>query len=159
MLHAGINDISEGHGKDDIVDGFKNLTAHIQRQLPHTKIIISSILPMRNLKVANQAINEINNSLEMFCKENGYQFVNNTSSFVDSKMLYHNEVHLNPKGAAKLGTNIKKAVYDSLPNAIDKVEPDHFRHGQPRRLYQSPRKAPSWRHPWHQHPMWSHYIW
>jgi len=95
ILHVGINNVSEGQDHASIINDYTNLIQLLKTKLSRTKIIMSSILPMKNIKLTASKIGEINKSLLKYCEQNGHGFIDNTDQFQNSKHLYHDEVHLN----------------------------------------------------------------
>lgn len=124
---------------------YESLTTHVAHKLKGTRILISSILPMKNLRLTAPIINKINAELENMCKEKGFYFLN-SSYFKNAKELYHDEVHLNSKGAVTFGSNLKKCLCNLL-SISERADEHYFRHGhqhknQPVHRHTTPRRGP-----------------
>jgi len=59
ILHVGINNVSEGHDHASIMNDYTNLIQLLKTKLSRTKIIMSSILPMKNVKLTASTIGEV----------------------------------------------------------------------------------------------------
>lgn len=120
IVHAGINNISDAETCDTIVDQFKGLVSSIRTINQNVQLIISSILPKKHDKLSSKPITDLNKLLATFCKNNNILFLDNTQSFMTergvNRSLYRDEVHLNPRGAAHLVKNMKRAIFGQLKN-------------------------------------------
>jgi len=132
VIHAGVNNISEGETPEQIVTDYKMLAAKTQEKFGFRKLIVSSVLPMRRMKVAQPIITEVNSKLQIMCQELGYEFVDHTTSFANNPSLYYDELHCNTSGAYKLGFNLKTAIINTLELNIRRKSGtnSHFRLGQ-----------------------------
>ena len=148
ITHVGINNISDGDDKSSILKDYTSLMQLLCSKLKNTKLIISSILPMQNVKVTTPIIKDINEALKQHCQENGHTFLDNTPLFLNSHYLYHGEVHLSVKGAATLGTSMKKGITSALGVPFHADNSSLFRHAQQHRPMSIPRRPSTRMNPW-----------
>ena len=82
FLLVGINDVSHNLTVDSIVANIRLLVEHIRTQTPQTKLVMQSILPIREndrwktLKGKTNMIPQINARLEALAREKGLTFIN-----------------------------------------------------------------------------------
>ena len=82
FLLVGINDVSHNLTVDSIVANIRLLVEHIRVQTPQTKLVMQSILPIREndrwktLKGKTDMIPQINARLEALAREKGLTFIN-----------------------------------------------------------------------------------
>jgi lysophospholipase L1-like esterase len=122
FIEIGINDIQQGYSVDEILKNYTNILQNINNQSPSTKIYVQNILPTDvNLFGSNKnikdVINEVNNKLEVLCKEKNITFIDLYTVFNDHGKLsakYDCGDHLHLSGAGYLTwcENIKEFVYN-----------------------------------------------
>ncbi|MBO6195693.1 MAG: hypothetical protein J6O56_05090 [Bacilli bacterium] len=122
FLLIGINDILHTEESDYIVDDIKEITNRIHKKLPNCEIYIESIYPINedcekkhsivsDYKSLNGKIVEDNESIEEFCKEKDYTFINVYDSLIDEGLneKYSDDgLHLNDKGYSVVTKVLKK---------------------------------------------------
>ena len=144
VLHVGTNNVSDADQSESIADDMKDLADTIHNINKDAKIIVSSILPRRNDKLVNQAIEKTNESLKNACEEKGYHFLDNTESFMkDNKpntALYKDNLHLNPRGGRTLGENIKQKIQHILNIQVNDGERDNSNSRQQGQNFQNGRQ-------------------
>ena len=157
ILHVGINNISEAELPETIVDHFRDITDTIKNKNSNAKILISAILPKRRDNLSLERITATNTSLEDFCKDEGYVFIDHTKSFKEKTFLYRDEIHLNSRGGAVLGTNIRNAVFDAF-NIKTQDQSSTGKHKGVQNFHQAqyPGRGHNWRtqnrSPWTRNP-------
>ena len=118
IIHAGTNNLSDGDSVDDIVKQNKDIALTIQQINPDCRIILSSILPRKNDKLANKVIEQTNECLKQLCDTNSYVFLDNKRSFTSDCQtnisLYKDNLHLNAKGGKVFGESICRTVQKTL---------------------------------------------
>ena len=119
IIHAGTNNLSDGDPVDDIVKQNKHIAETIQQINQRCHIIISSILPRKNDKLANKVIEQTNQSLKEFCDASSLVFLDNSVSFnsheENAHSLYKDNIHLNAKGGKALG----EAMCEKIRNIFE----------------------------------------
>ena len=101
ILHIGTNSLIEHTGKpiaaaDEIVD----LVRDISVNHPNIDIAVSSIVSRADHQVLNAMIPTVNKTLQKFCRQNGWAFIDNSS--LNSEHLNGSKLHLNKSGTALL---------------------------------------------------------
>ena len=118
IIHAGTNNLSDGDSVEDIVKQNKDLAETIHQINPECQIIISSILPRKNDKLANKVIEQTNQSLKQLCDSRSFAFLDSTRSFISdgdiNTSLYKDNIHLNAKGGKIFGEAICDKFRDIL---------------------------------------------
>jgi lysophospholipase L1-like esterase len=84
FFEMGSNDINKGAGLQDIMNNFNNIIYEIRLTSPFTKVYILSILPVNrdfgggNVEFTydNDKVDQLNETVEAFCKKFGVDFVN-----------------------------------------------------------------------------------
>ena len=105
-LMAGINDIAGERTPDEIEATYRAILDELHQQLPDTKIIVSSVLPVTSAHpIQAEDILAVNERLETLCKEEGIPYLDMFSAFSDEENDLRPEyaldkVHLNPQGYA-----------------------------------------------------------
>ncbi|KAK6178215.1 hypothetical protein SNE40_013025 [Patella caerulea] len=85
---------------------------------PNALISFLELLP-RDSKDFNLSVKELNNKLRKVCKDTKTRFVESAESFMNSDntikpLLYHDTVHLNDIGSAKLASIFKSVFHLNL---------------------------------------------
>ena len=147
ILHVGMNNITEGDSKESIVTDFSSLTKVLTSKYQKTKIIISSILPLKTMKITDAVINDVNEGIKSLCRQEGYIFLDNSGTFSSDKSLYFDEFHPNNKGTAALGSNMKRCIADHLSTTYKHDATSYFRHGRNNRRPYQTGTWNQWRNP------------
>ena len=125
VLHVGANNISDAEPSETIVNQLKDAADTIRNVNPEVKILVSSILPRRNDRLVNNAINEANRSIKEACKEQNYVFIDHDSKFLISGKpdvtLYKDGINLNKKGGKFLGQHVKETL-NTIFNSHSRME-------------------------------------
>ena len=125
VLHIGTNNVSDADTIETIIDEFKDITNTINNVNPKAKVIISSILPRKQDRLVNKAIQDTNKAVENWCQSEGYTFLDNSFNFSNNtspdSSLYKDNIHLNSRGGNVLGTAISKQLelVLGLPDSSD----------------------------------------
>ena len=126
VIHAGTNNLSDGDSIEAIIGQYTEIAETIRYINSECKIVISSNLPRKNDKLANQLIAQTNKSIMQLCDSKSYHFFNNTENFhADGSvktMLYKDNIHLNAQGGKVLG----ETLVNKLKTVLD--IPVHFIH-------------------------------
>lgn len=99
ILHYGLNlvDVSS-HQPASFISFYTKLIAQLKKELPDTRIIVSSIFCVDNNKATAKRflrIDEYNQALKEMCKKNGVEFLDNTVLFEKAKSYYaYDGIHL-----------------------------------------------------------------
>jgi len=118
IIHAGANDIFKLGGKEgglsedqiNIVCSNILTCGTVCKEYGISKVIISSVLPGRS-KTFNLSAIYINNKLETFCEELGFDFIRNTNIIYEKPtkenegLYYSDGLHLNDEGRQILMDN------------------------------------------------------
>ena len=108
IIVAGINDILKAKREKDvpnlneIIENILDI-GRVARDKAVKNIFISGIMVNRN-KSYNQVVNAINDLLGYRCKQEGFNFID--QSHIVLRDLWHDGLHLNEKGSAKLLYNL-----------------------------------------------------
>lgn len=105
FIMMGINDFSKSKSIDSVMENYKKVIKKIQNDSPDTKIYIQSVLPI-NIKdslVKPTTIIDFNNQLKSFSIQEGINYIDLYSSFVDAdqhliKKYTFDGVHVNGDG-------------------------------------------------------------
>lgn len=109
----GTNDIQRGIFAEEIMGDTLDLVDTIKSQSPTTKIVISGILHRRDIN--DRRINRINEELDWLCSVRNCLMLHG-NSWIGSMDLASDGVHLNRRGADKLGQLLVNAVNSCLGN-------------------------------------------
>ena len=82
IIHAGTNNLSDGGSIESVTKQYKELAETVKHINYDCPIIISSVLPRKNDRLANQVIAETNRSLKQLCESESYIFLENTENFL-----------------------------------------------------------------------------
>ena len=107
----GVNDVSHDLSVDSIVNSIRLLVDHIRAQSPKTKLVLQSLLPIREstgrwkrLQGKTDMIPQINARLETLARERGLTFINLFPHFAEPGTnimradLTSDGLHLNKAG-------------------------------------------------------------
>ena len=112
VLHVGTNDISDGETPERIISEFKGVVDTVRNINSGGKIIVSSVLPCRNDKLANKVIDQTNLALRKICEEKSCHYLDNYPLFCKNGMpdatFYKDNMNLNAKGGKVLGESIRQ---------------------------------------------------
>ena len=97
---------------------FTQIAQKIKHINQECKIIVSSVLPRKNDRLANQLIKATNQSLKQLCDTNSYCFMDITGKVLKDNVpdtsLYRDSIHLNAKGGKLFGETISCAIREEL---------------------------------------------
>jgi hypothetical protein len=145
VIHAGINNISDGDNENLITDELNDLTNELLKENSGAKVIVCSVLPKCRDNLATKIIDtKVNTSITNLCKRKDLTFLDNTSAVIYqgtvNDQLYQDAVHLTKgRGAAILGKQIKKAIYSALALPYEISEDVNFP-----RTAQQPKHPPQY---------------
>lgn len=118
VLHVGTNNVSDADSCESIAEDFRDTVDTIKNVNEDAKIIISSIIPRRNDRLVNRAIDDTNKSLEKLCIEEECSFLDHSVQFTRdghiNQSLYRDNIHLNARGGRQLGTAIRDKLNEVL---------------------------------------------
>ncbi|QWA38883.1 GDSL-type esterase/lipase family protein [Chryseobacterium sp. ZHDP1] len=115
FLEIGVNDISQDIPVVKTFENFKNICERIKKETPTTKLYIQSVLPttLEN-KLLNPKIQQYNDLLNSYCKNNKLTFIDLNSHFLSgsemNKKYTIDGIHLNAAGYLLWGELLKKHV-------------------------------------------------
>jgi lysophospholipase L1-like esterase len=100
---AGINDLRQGMGVDEILENHRQILRHLRQDHPGVQVILQSILPTRLAQISNQQINWINQQLAAIAREEGASYLDLYAQFSDRTgnlqlELTTDGLHLNARG-------------------------------------------------------------
>ena len=126
FILIGTNDIERDKSNDEIITNIKRIVSEIIKKRPNTKIYIESIYPINNTdnekivhtsvgKRTNETIKEINKEIKLYCKNNGYTYIDMYNELIDQDgnldLKYTTEgLHISDLGYLK----ITKVLYKYL---------------------------------------------
>lgn len=105
-LMAGVNDLAAGRAPDEIGATYRILIDKLREQLPDTKMIVSSVLPVTSEhSIQPEDILALNRCLDALCKEKGIFYLDMFSDFADENNHLKSDyaldtVHLTSQGYA-----------------------------------------------------------
>ena len=125
FITAGINDISQNAGNEQIISRIRNLVYQVKIKSPNTRIYIGSVLPINNnfdrykrLAKKEKQIEKLNKDLQKFCKSRGdIVFINVYPDFLIKKRLMNPQyttdgLHLTPEGYSIWVNKLREYVED-----------------------------------------------
>lgn len=116
ILMIGINDLEAGRSIDEVRADVDATVAEVQRASPTTKIVIASVLPMRDvgrgLGVAQEQVAALNRALEAVSAARSVEFLDLRPSLTDPQGALAAEVtkdgvHLNGAGYARWADRLR----------------------------------------------------
>lgn len=116
ILMIGINDLEAGRSTDEVRKNVDAIVAEIQRASPTTKIVIASVLPMRDvgrgLGVAAEPVAALNRALEAVCAARNVEFLDLRPALTDAQGALAADatldgVHLNGEGYARWADRLR----------------------------------------------------
>ena len=105
-IMAGINDISLKRTADEIEASYRDILDTLEQELPETKIIVSSVLPVTEAHpIQSEDILEVNRRIKLLCEEKSVTYLDLFDAFADENQNLKAEyavdtVHLTPQGYA-----------------------------------------------------------
>ena len=112
LLHVGTNDLEERNvSEDKIEDAFIKVFIKIREIFPHTKIIISSILPRVEMHLYSMARN-LNDFLAGCCSSGVMKYSNNINIRRD---MLRDKKHINEVGFKLMLSNIRSTLFGKIP--------------------------------------------
>lgn len=102
-IMAGVNDIRQGKSDQAILNNFRLMLRNLYKSHPHANIVVQSILPSRWSNVPNNRVEQLNQQLMSVAYQEGADFLNLFSLFLDDKGLLRSDLttdglHLNREG-------------------------------------------------------------
>lgn len=106
VLHYGLNMLSEfDYGKDNFIEYYSELINRIKKELPSTRIIVSSIFSVDTNSATNEIfkkIPEYNKALEKMCTKLKVDFLDSTQLLSECGEYYADDgIHLSPSFYSK----------------------------------------------------------
>ena len=100
---AGINDLRQGMGVDEILENHRLILRRLRQEHPGAQVILQSILPTRLAQIPNQQIEWINQQLAAIAREEGASYLDLYAQFSDRTgnlqlELTTDGLHLNARG-------------------------------------------------------------
>jgi lysophospholipase L1-like esterase len=111
FIMTGINNVAMEDF--DFLDTYGNIIRILSTAYPECRIIVNSILPTTLDWVPDELIWKVNRSIEKIAGENGAEFLDVHSAFVEEGkegLLLPDGVHLNDKGYALWSGAIEKTI-------------------------------------------------
>ena len=126
VIHGGTHNLSDGDSVNSILDEYKQLAETIKYINSKCQIVISSILPRKTDKLANQLLNQANLSLKQLCESQSYHFLDTAMNLLKDGRpdvsVYKDNIHLNSKGGKIFGESISHKFYDILHLPMESVQ-------------------------------------
>ncbi|MCT7957820.1 SGNH/GDSL hydrolase family protein [Laspinema palackyanum] len=100
---AGINDLRQGMGVDEILENHRQILRCLRQEHPGAQVILQSILPTRLAQIPNRQIEWINQQLAAIAQEEGASYLDLYAQFSDRAgnlqlELTTDGLHLNARG-------------------------------------------------------------
>lgn len=100
---AGINDLRQGMGVDEILENHRQILRRLRQDHPGAQVILQSILPTRLAQIPNRQIEWINQQLAAIAQEEGASYLDLYAQFSDRSGNLQSELttdglHLNARG-------------------------------------------------------------
>ena len=126
IIHGGTNNLSDGDSVDSVEQKITQIVQKIKHVNPECKVIVSSVMPRKNDRLANQLIKQTNTSLKRLCESNSYGFLDMTEKILKDNVpdadIYRDNIHLNAKGGKMFGETINSTVRQVLKLPSKPVE-------------------------------------
>ena len=146
VIHGGTHNLSDGDSVNSILDEYKQLAETIKCINSKCQIVISSILPRKTDKLANQLLNQANLSLKQLCESQSYHFLDTAMNLLKDGRpdvsVYKDNIHLNSKGGKIFGESISHKLYDILHLPMESVQTSYT---QEQNFHTG--RSPGWRLP------------
>ena len=127
IIHGGTNNLSDGDSVDSVEKEVSQIVQKIKHINPDCKVIVSSVMPRKNDRLANQLINQTNRTLKGLCESNSYDFMDITGKVLKDNEpvtdLYRDNIHLNTKGGKIFGEMINSTIRQTLKLPPQPVQP------------------------------------
>lgn len=100
---AGINDLRQGMGVDEILENHRQILRRLRQEHPGAQVVLQSILPTRLAQIPNQQIEWINQQLAAIARSEGASYLDLYAQFSDRAGNLQSELttdglHLNARG-------------------------------------------------------------
>lgn len=79
FVHTGVNDLTMGRSTEWVAENFERSVSLIRTDLPNSRVVIDSLLPVRSPLVADDAIPDINHRLREVAMRTGAEFTDSFS--------------------------------------------------------------------------------
>lgn len=117
FIMGGINDLNQGYSPQEVINDYEQLIDKIRSSNKNLNIYIESILPvnsgMKKLTVTNQQIDEMNNLLSEYAKENNIPYIDLHSLYCENGEL--------PEKLSKDGVHLKEEAYEIWLDEISDI--------------------------------------
>ena len=118
ILHAGSNHLPK-EKEITVINELCSLVTTAQKKFQNSKIHFSSIIPKYSNENINQC-NRINNTMKIYCKRSGVNFIDNTNLFVNrhgikfERLSRFDKLHLNKSGIIAMGKHLKYHIHNPI---------------------------------------------
>ena len=113
VLHVGTNDIKNQVDADDIIKNYDSLIKQLNQRLPHSKIVLSNILPREDNQVFQRNVEYVNAAVNRkFATMNNIVTVRNSD--IGKKLKKDDGIHVTDIGRSRLASHIKDSIVDVL---------------------------------------------
>lgn len=104
ILHVGTNNIPEAESARHIAEKIVDLATFIEKESPHTKVTISSLITRKDSEAFKPKIEETNKILKSFATQRSWNFIDHKT--INDSCLNNGGLHLNKKGHGLLIKNM-----------------------------------------------------
>ncbi|WP_242541365.1 GDSL-type esterase/lipase family protein [Phormidium pseudopriestleyi] len=80
---AGINDLRQGMGVDEILENHRQILRRLGQEYPGAQVVLQSILPTRLAQIPNRQIEWINQQLAAIARFEGASYLDLYAQFSD----------------------------------------------------------------------------
>lgn len=122
FLLSGVNDMKRGTPNEVILNNFKRMIVMVKTQSPKTTLYMQSVLPVNEAilpeiyaQVKNSKINDLNQKLEVLCKEMGVNYLNLHPALSDEKGSLKKELSID-------GLHLRQASYVLWANELKRLK-------------------------------------
>lgn len=129
IILIGVNDLAHNQPTEYVFSNIKKITKDIKNKFPKSTIYIQSIYPVNStwkeyasedspsLDDIISRIKEVNKKIEVYCKNNNFEYIDAYSSLIDNDGVLKNSytvdgIHLSDEGYRIVTYIIKKSILD-----------------------------------------------
>ena len=129
IILIGVNDLAHNQPTEYVFSNIKKITKDIKNKFPKSTIYIQSIYPVNStwkeyasedspsLDEMISRIKEVNKKIEVYCKNNNFEYIDVYSSLIDNDGVLKNSytvdgIHLSDEGYRIVTYIIKKRILD-----------------------------------------------
>ena len=109
ILHVGTNDLKTERTASQIAKSIIDLSTSLKKN--ENMIAVSGIVP--RLDELNNKAAEVNNRLELMCKQRGFPYISHCETIDPNKHLNESNLHLNSYGIRVFAENFSKFLSKS----------------------------------------------